>query len=129
MPLSPDSLDSLIRGEHGDPFSILGPHAVRDAGRTDLTIRVIRPGAREIRVVPRTAGFPPQEMRLLHPAGVFEVLLSGCDKTTPAMLMGAASADVPAIMMTGGPMLSGKWRDQELGSGTDGWRLWARKRR
>src|SRR2546421_4026004 len=38
------------------------------------------------------------------------VLLSGCDKTTPAMLMGAASADVPAIMVTGGPMLRGKWR-------------------
>jgi L-arabonate dehydrase len=56
------------------------------------------------------------------------VLLSGCDKTTPAMLMGAASADVPAIMVTGGPMLSGKWRTEELGSGTDGWRLWADKR-
>ena len=47
------------------------------------------------------------------------VLLSGCDKTTPAMLMGAASADVPAIMVTGGPMLRGNWRGQELGSGTD----------
>ena len=47
------------------------------------------------------------------------VLLSGCDKTTPAMLMGAASADIPAIMVTGGPMLSGKWRAEELGSGTD----------
>jgi L-arabonate dehydrase len=56
------------------------------------------------------------------------VLLSGCDKTTPAMLMGAASADVPAVMVTGGPMLSGKWRAEELGSGTDGWRLWAEKR-
>jgi L-arabonate dehydrase len=56
------------------------------------------------------------------------VLLSGCDKTTPAMLMGAASADVPAVMVTGGPMLSGKWRAEELGSGTDGWRLWADKR-
>ena len=40
------------------------------------------------------------------------VLLSGCDKTTPAMLMGAASADVPAIMVTGGPMLRGMWRDR-----------------
>ena len=40
------------------------------------------------------------------------VLLSGCDKTTPAMLMGAASADVPAIMVTGGPMLRGRWRDR-----------------
>jgi dihydroxy-acid dehydratase len=56
------------------------------------------------------------------------VLLSGCDKTTPAMLMGAASADVPAIAVTGGPMLSGKWRAEELGSGTDGWRLWAERR-
>ena len=56
------------------------------------------------------------------------VLLSGCDKTTPAMLMGAASADVPAVMVTGGPMLSGKWRAEELGSGTDGWRLWAERR-
>jgi dihydroxy-acid dehydratase len=56
------------------------------------------------------------------------VLLSGCDKTTPAMLMGAASADVPAIMVTGGPMLRGRWRAEELGSGTDLWRLWAEHR-
>ena len=56
------------------------------------------------------------------------VLLSGCDKTTPAMLMGAASADVPTIMVTGGPMLRGVWRQEELGSGTDLWRLWAERR-
>jgi L-arabonate dehydrase len=56
------------------------------------------------------------------------VLLSGCDKTTPAMLMGAASADVPAIMVTGGPMLRGNWRTEELGSGTDARRLWAELR-
>src|SRR5689334_12022378 len=56
------------------------------------------------------------------------VLLSGCDKTTPAMLMGAASADVPAIIVTGGPMLRGKWREEELGSGTGLWRLWAERR-
>jgi L-arabonate dehydrase len=56
------------------------------------------------------------------------VLLSGCDKTTPAMLMGAASADVPAIMVTGGPMLRGKWGQEELGSGTDVWRYWAERR-
>ncbi len=56
------------------------------------------------------------------------VLLCGCDKTTPAQLMGAASADVPAIMVTGGPMLRGMWRNQELGSGTDTRRLWAEKR-
>src|SRR5216117_2434492 len=56
------------------------------------------------------------------------VLLSGCDKTTPAMLMGAASADIPAIMVTGGPMLRGVWRAEELGSGTDARRLWAERR-
>ena len=51
------------------------------------------------------------------------VLLCGCDKTTPAQLMGAASANIPAIMVTGGPMLSGRWRGQPLGSGTDGRKL------
>lgn len=51
------------------------------------------------------------------------VLLCGCDKTTPAQLMGAASADIPAIMVTGGPMLSGRWNSEPLGSGTDGRKL------
>ena len=51
------------------------------------------------------------------------VLLCGCDKTTPAQLMGAASADIPAIMVPGGPMLSGQWKDRRLGSGTDGRKL------
>ncbi|VTU27270.1 L-arabonate dehydratase [Variovorax sp. PBS-H4] len=46
------------------------------------------------------------------------VLLMGCDKTTPALTMGAASVDLPTIGVSGGPMLSGKWRGQELGSGT-----------
>ena len=52
------------------------------------------------------------------------VLLCGCDKTTPAQLMGAASADLPAIMVPGGPMLSGRWKDQQIGSGTDVFRFW-----
>ena len=51
------------------------------------------------------------------------VLLSGCDKTTPAMLMGAASADVPAILLTSGPMLAGDWHGRKLGAGTDGRKL------
>jgi dihydroxy-acid dehydratase len=51
------------------------------------------------------------------------VLLCGCDKTTPAQLMGAASADLPAIVVPGGPMLAGTWRDRKLGSGTDGRKL------
>ena len=47
------------------------------------------------------------------------VLLGGCDKTTPALLMGAASADIPSIVVTGGPQLKGNWRGEELGSCTD----------
>jgi dihydroxy-acid dehydratase len=51
------------------------------------------------------------------------VLLCGCDKTTPAQLMGAASADIPAIVVPGGPMIAGQFRGQRLGSGTDGRKL------
>ena len=51
------------------------------------------------------------------------VLLSGCDKTTPGLLMAAASVDLPAVMVTGGPMLSGKYRGRDVGSGTEVWRL------
>src|SRR5919204_671836 len=49
------------------------------------------------------------------------VLLTGCDKTNPASIMGALSADVPAIVLTGGPMLNGRWRGKELGSCSDCW--------
>jgi L-arabonate dehydrase len=51
------------------------------------------------------------------------VLLTGCDKTTPALVMGAASCDVPAIVVSGGPMLNGHYRDQTVGSGTSAWQL------
>jgi dihydroxy-acid dehydratase len=51
------------------------------------------------------------------------VLLVGCDKTTPALLMGAASVDVPAIAVSGGPMLSGKFRGTDIGSGTNTWSM------
>ena len=51
------------------------------------------------------------------------VLLMGCDKTTPALVMGASSANLPTIGVSGGPMLNGKWRGQELGSGTGVWSM------
>ncbi len=51
------------------------------------------------------------------------VLLTGCDKTTPALLMGAASCDIPAIVVTGGPMLNGKHKGRDIGSGTVVWQL------
>jgi dihydroxy-acid dehydratase len=52
------------------------------------------------------------------------VLMGGCDKTTPALLMGAASAGLPAIYLPAGPMLSGNYRGQTVGSGTDQWKFW-----
>ncbi len=51
------------------------------------------------------------------------VLLGGCDKTTPGQLMGAASVDLPAIVVSSGPMLNGKWKGQDIGSGTDVWKF------
>jgi dehydratase ilvD1 len=51
------------------------------------------------------------------------VLLGGCDKTTPGQLMGAASVDIPAIVVSSGPMLNGKWQGKDIGSGTDVWKF------
>lgn len=56
------------------------------------------------------------------------VLLCGCDKTTPAQLMGAASMDIPSIALSGGPMLRGMWRGKAVGSGTDLWKAWDERR-
>ncbi|MDB5028103.1 MAG: dihydroxy-acid dehydratase, partial [Candidatus Eremiobacteraeota bacterium] len=56
------------------------------------------------------------------------VLLGGCDKTIPALLMGAISAGVPAIVFPAGPMLRGNWRGDVLGSGSDTWKYWDEKR-
>tara|TARA_B100000809_G_scaffold263986_1_gene318587 strand:- start:47 stop:1756 length:1710 start_codon:yes stop_codon:yes gene_type:complete len=51
------------------------------------------------------------------------VLLGGCDKTTPGQLMGAASVDIPTIVVSSGPMLNGKWKGKDIGSGTDVWKF------
>ncbi len=51
------------------------------------------------------------------------VLLGGCDKTTPGQIMGAASVDLPTIVVSAGPMLNGKWRGTDIGSGTDVWKF------
>lgn len=53
------------------------------------------------------------------------VLMGGCDKTTPALLMGAASMGIPSIFVPAGPMLRGNWRGKTLGSGSDTWKYWA----
>ncbi|QIB46513.1 dihydroxy-acid dehydratase [Streptomyces aureoverticillatus] len=56
------------------------------------------------------------------------VLLGGCDKSTPALLMGAASVDLPTVFVPAGPMLPGHWRGEVLGSGTDMWKYWDERR-
>ncbi len=56
------------------------------------------------------------------------VLMAGCDKTTPALVMGATSMNLPAIYVPAGPMLNGRWRAETLGSGSDSWKYWAELR-
>lgn len=56
------------------------------------------------------------------------VLMGGCDKTTPALAMGAISADLPVVFVPCGPMLPGDWRGRRLGSGSDMWKYWAERR-
>ena len=56
------------------------------------------------------------------------VLMGGCDKTTPGLVMGATSMNLPTIYMPAGPMLSGHWRENTLGSGSDTWKYWAELR-
>ena len=55
------------------------------------------------------------------------VLMGGCDKTTPGLLMGAISMDLPAIFLPAGPMLRGNWNGKPLGSGTDLWKYWTER--
>jgi dihydroxy-acid dehydratase len=68
-----------------------------------------------------------EELIRSHPAdGV--VLMGGCDKTTPGLLLGATSAGIPAIFVPAGPMLRGNWRGKALGSGSDVWKYWDERR-
>ena len=68
-----------------------------------------------------------EELLRCHPIDG-AVLMGGCDKTTPGLLMGAVSMGVPAIYVPAGPMLRGNWRGQTLGSGSDAWKYWDEKR-
>lgn len=64
-----------------------------------------------------------EELLRSHPVDG-AVLLAGCDKTTPALIMGAISAGLPAILVPGGPQINGTWRGKRLGSGSDAWKYW-----
>jgi len=67
-----------------------------------------------------------EEVLRSHPVDA-AVLLGGCDKTVPGLLLGAISADLPVIFMPAGPMLAGRYRNERLGSGTDVWKYWAER--
>lgn len=64
-----------------------------------------------------------EEVLRCHPIDS-AVLMGGCDKTVPAMLMGAISADIPSIFLPAGPMLKARWKKETLGSGSDVWKYW-----
>lgn len=68
-----------------------------------------------------------EELLRSHPVDG-AVLMGGCDKTTPGLLLGATSMDLPAIYVPAGPMLRGNWRGETLGSGSDAWKFWDEKR-
>jgi len=67
-----------------------------------------------------------EEVLRAHPIDA-AVLMGGCDKTTPGLLMGALMVDIPIIFMPGGPMMRGSWRGETVASGTDLWRYWAER--
>lgn len=67
-----------------------------------------------------------EEVLRCHPIDA-AVLMGGCDKTVPGLLMGAISADIPSIFMPAGPMLKARWKKETLGSGSDVWKYWAER--
>ncbi len=99
---------------------------VYEAGGIPLNLPVISLGETQVRPTAmlwrNMAAMATEEMLRANPIdGV--VLLGGCDKTIPALLMAAASVDLPAVVIPGGPMLTGTYRGTPLGCGTDVWRL------
>src|ERR687886_1027176 len=101
-------------------------HGVWEAGGVPLNLPVVSLGETNVRPTAmlwrNMAAMAIEEMLRANPIdGV--VLLGGCDKTIPSLLMAAASVDLPAVVVPGGPMLNGTFRGVPLGCGTDVWRL------
>jgi len=99
---------------------------IYEAGGIPLNLPVVSLGETQVRPTAmlwrNMAAMATEEMLRANPIdGV--VLLGGCDKTIPALLMAAASVDLPAVVLPGGPMLTGTFRGKALGCGTDVWRL------
>ena len=101
-------------------------HGVWEAGGVPLNLPVISLGETQVKPTAmlwrNMAAMAMEEMFRANPIDGL-VLLGGCDKTIPALLMAAASVDIPAVVVPGGPMLTGHFRGEALGCGTDVWRL------
>jgi dihydroxy-acid dehydratase len=111
---------------HLDEIAASVKQGVYEAGGIPLDLPVVSLGETQVRPTAmlwrNMAAMVVEELLRANPVdGV--VLLGGCDKTVPALLMGAASVDLPAVFISGGPMLNGTFRGQVLGCGTDVWRL------
>ncbi len=111
---------------HLDEVAAAVRDGVHDAGGVPLELPVVSLGETQVRPTAmlwrNLAAMATEEMLRANPVdGV--VLLGGCDKTIPALLMAAASVDLPAVVVPGGPMLTGTFHGVPLGCGTDVWRL------
>jgi dihydroxy-acid dehydratase len=111
---------------HLDEVAASVKQGVWEAGGVPLNLPVVSLGETQVRPTAmlwrNLAAMAIEEMLRANPIdGV--VLLGGCDKTIPALLMAAASVDLPAVVVPGGPMLTGHFRGAPLGCGTDVWRL------
>lgn len=111
---------------HLDEVAESVKQGVYEAGGIPLNLPVPSLGETQVRPTAmlwrNMAAMAIEEMLRANPIdGV--VLLGGCDKTIPSLLMGAASVDIPAIVVPGGPMLNGNFRGEPIGCGTDVWRL------
>src|SRR4051794_1143634 len=111
---------------HLDEVAQSVKNGVYEAGGVPLNLPVVSLGETQVRPTAmlwrNMMAMATEEMLRANPIdGV--VLLGGCDKTIPALLMAAASVDIPAVVIPGGPMLTGHFRGEALGCGTDVWRL------
>ncbi|MBY3791519.1 dihydroxy-acid dehydratase [Rhodococcus fascians] len=111
---------------HLSEVAVSVKNGIYEAGGIPLELPVMSLGETQVRPTAmlwrNLAAMSTEEMLRANPIdGV--VLLGGCDKTIPSLLMGAASVDLPAVVVPGGPMITGTFRGQPLGCGTDVWRL------
>src|ERR1700709_2944831 len=111
---------------HLDEVAASVKAGIYEAGGIPLNLPVVSLGETQVRPTAmlwrNLAAMAIEQMLRANPIdGV--VLLGGCDKTIPALLMAAASVDLPAVVISGGPMLNGTFRGTPLGCGTDVWRL------